>query len=75
MKKKLIVRYSLEFLVIVLGISISFWINNWDENKKRKIVEIKHLKELKSDITETLKEAKSDEKLNILGNKTCAFID
>ena len=56
MKKKLI-KYSLEFLVIFLGISLSFVINNWNENKKRKIVEIKHLKELKSDITETLKEA------------------
>ena len=73
MKKKLI-KYSLEFLVIFLGISLSFVINNWNENKKRKIVEIKHLKELKSDITETLKEAKSDEKLNILDIQSSNYL-
>ena len=29
---------------------------NWNENKKRTVLEIKHLKELKSDIIETLKD-------------------
>tara|TARA_B100000780_G_C21090947_1_gene439667 strand:+ start:66 stop:803 length:738 start_codon:yes stop_codon:yes gene_type:complete len=73
MKKKLI-KYSLEFLVIFLGISLSFIINNWNENKKRKIIEIKHLKELKSDIVETLKDASQDEELNIIDIQSTLYL-
>ena len=32
--KKYLIKYSLEFLVIVMGISVSFWLNNWTETKK-----------------------------------------
>ena len=32
--KKYLLKYSLEFLVIVMGISVSFWLNNWTETKK-----------------------------------------
>jgi len=31
---KYLIKYSLEFLVIVMGISVSFWLNNWTETKK-----------------------------------------
>jgi len=32
--KKYLLKYSLEFLVIVMGISVSFWLNNWTETNK-----------------------------------------
>ena len=31
--KKYFIKYILEFFVIVTGISISFWINEWDNNR------------------------------------------
>jgi len=57
-------RYAIgEIVLVVIGILIALQINNWNENKKRTALEIKHLKELKSDINETLKDAKRDENL------------
>lgn len=53
MKKKLI-KYSLEFLVIFLGISFSFLINNWNESNKNEALEIKYLKSLKAEFTNNL---------------------
>ena len=29
----LAVRYSLEFVVVVLGITVSFWFNEWNEHQ------------------------------------------
>jgi hypothetical protein len=52
-----------EIILVVIGILIALQINNWNENKKRTALEVKHLKELKSDIIETLKDAKRDENL------------
>ena len=57
-------RYAFgEIVLVVIGILIALQINNWNENKKRTALEVKHLKELKSDIIETLKDAKIDENL------------
>jgi hypothetical protein len=54
-------KYALgEIILVVIGILIALQINNWNENKKRTASEVKHLKELKSDIIETLKDAKRD---------------
>jgi len=72
--RKYLLKYSLEFLVIVMGISVSFWVNEWNENRKRKIIEIKHLKELKSDILETLKDAYKDEKFNIIDIQSTLYL-
>ena len=30
----LAIRYSLEFVVVVLGISVSFWLSEWSQNRK-----------------------------------------
>jgi len=52
MKKKLI-RYSLDFLIIVLGISLSFWLQNNAEQKKITLKQhdglLRILEDLKSD--------------------------
>jgi type II secretory pathway pseudopilin PulG len=57
-------KYAIgEIVLVVIGILIALQINNWNENKKRTALEIKHLKELKSDIMETLKDAKTDANL------------
>ena len=37
--KKYLIKYVLEFFVIVTGISLSFWINEWD-NKRINSVDI-----------------------------------
>ena len=57
-------KYAIgEIVLVVIGILIALQINNWNENKKKTSLEIKHLKELKSDIAETLKDARTDNKL------------
>jgi len=57
-------KYAIgEIILVVIGILIALQINNWNENKKRTVLEIKHLKELKSDIIKTLKDARKDANL------------
>ncbi|MDO1501173.1 DUF6090 family protein [Winogradskyella maritima] len=57
-------KYAIgEIILVVIGILIALQINNWNENTKRTALEIKHLKELKSDISETLKDARFDTEL------------
>ena len=50
--KKHIIKYILDFLVIVLGISVSFWVNKIQNNKENKINEI----DVYEDITMELNE-------------------
>jgi hypothetical protein len=52
--KKYVFKYSLEFLVIFLGISLSFIINNWKETKQDEVLEIKYLKSLKEEYVSNL---------------------
>jgi hypothetical protein len=54
-KKKYLIKYTLEFFVIFLGISLSFMINNWNEAKKDETLEIKYLKSLKEEYVSNLK--------------------
>jgi len=52
--KKYLLKYTLEFLVIFLGISLSFFINNWNESNKNEELEIKYLKSLKEEYESNL---------------------
>ena len=53
--KKYLLKYTLEFFVIFLGISLSFMINSWNEAKKDEVLEIKYLKSLKEEYISNLK--------------------
>ena len=48
--RKYLLKYSLEFLVIVMGISVSFWLNNWTENNKYKKARNEFLISLKQEL-------------------------
>ncbi|MBN7814619.1 DUF6090 family protein [Algoriphagus pacificus] len=49
-----------EIFLVVIGILIALQINNWNESQKNKATEQKLLKELKDDLSETLKDLKTD---------------
>ena len=44
-KRKLLIKYSLEFIVIVVGISVTFWIDEWNRNR---LEDIQHVKDINS---------------------------
>ena len=48
--KKYAIKYTLEFFVIVLGISISFLINEWNSNKNNMTSHKNDLKGLLNDL-------------------------
>ena len=48
--KKYLLKYSFEFLVIVMGISVSFWLNNWNESIKKTSLEKKFIASVKDDL-------------------------
>jgi hypothetical protein len=44
-------RYAIgEIILVVIGILIALQINNWNENRKERLIEIKYLKNLKHDL-------------------------
>jgi len=47
---KYIFKYTLEFFVIVTGISLSFWINEWNNNRSNSDKELFFLNGLKNDL-------------------------
>ena len=58
-------KYAIgEIILVVIGILIALQINTWNQNNQRRDLEIKHLKELRSDILATLKDAESDMNLH-----------
>ena len=52
MKKKYIIKYSFEFVVIVIGISVSFWLNEISIDNQNEVERIKVLNSLKMEIKE-----------------------
>ena len=50
--KKHIIKYILDFLVIVLGISVSFWVNKIKNNKENKINEIHVYEDIRMELNE-----------------------
>ena len=52
MKKKYIIKYSFEFIVIVLGITASFWLNQISINNQNEQERIKVLNSLQMEVNE-----------------------
>jgi len=52
LKKKYLIKYSFEFIVIVIGISVSFWLNELSINNQNEGERIKVLNSLKMEINE-----------------------
>ena len=50
--KKYIIKYSFEFVVIVLGISVSFWLNELSIDNQNEVERFKVLNSLKMEINE-----------------------
>lgn len=44
------VRYSLEFVVVVLGITVSFWFNEWNEHQQELTYQAKDAQDLLQDL-------------------------
>ena len=52
MRKKYLIKYSFEFVVIVIGISVSFWLNELSIDNQNEVERIKVLNSLKMEIKE-----------------------
>jgi len=52
LKKKYLIKYSFEFVVIVIGISFSFWLNELSIDNQNELERIKVLNSLKMEINE-----------------------
>jgi len=48
--KKYIIKYSFEFVVIVIGISFSFWIDEWNMSRTNKVQHLEDLKAVLNDL-------------------------
>jgi hypothetical protein len=52
--KDLLIQYLFEIIVIFVGISISFWFDEWRDNRKDREMERKHLIDLKNNLKQDI---------------------
>ncbi|WP_242158576.1 DUF6090 family protein [Aestuariivivens sediminis] len=70
------VKYAIgEIILVVIGILIALAINNWNENRKAAITEIKVLKEISENLGVDLLSLQNDIRLNEEGIKTVQDIE
>lgn len=74
MKKKYIVRYSLEFLVIVLGISLSFYIEKRNANNYKQSLKNQSLKRISKNIKVDIADMKFNYKAHNIASKSIEWI-
>jgi len=53
-------EYLLEILVIIIGILLAFMLNDWNDSRKQKMLEIELLHTIKSDLESALEELEGD---------------
>jgi len=63
-----------EIILVVLGILIALQINNWNEIRKLKGIEIKTLRELRSDLTQSMIDIKNDQEYFRFTRKSTLYI-
>lgn len=74
MKKKLIVRYSLEFLVIFLGISISFYLESNRENQYKENLKKQSLNRILNNIGDDKNDFEYNLKVHDYAIKSCEWL-
>jgi hypothetical protein len=74
MKKKYIIRYSLEFLVIVLGISLSFYIEKSNANNYKQILKNQSLTRISKNIKVDIADMKYNYKAHNIASKSIEWI-
>lgn len=63
-----------EIILVVIGILIALQINNWNENRKLRGIEIETLKELRSDLSQSLHDITSDQEYFQYCKKSTTYI-
>jgi len=74
MKKKYIIRYSLEFLVIVLGISLSFYIEKRNANNYKQSLKNQSLTRISKNIKVDIADMKYNYKAHNIASKSIEWI-
>jgi len=74
MKKKYIIRYSLEFLVIVLGISLSFYIEKRNANNYKQSLKNQSLTRISKNIKVDIANMKYNYKAHNIASKSIEWI-
>lgn len=71
-------EYFIEFIIVILGITIAFWLSNLGEDRKERRLEIQYLNDLRADLEKDLELlnssiASNDRKMQKLGEAISFF--